>query len=123
MLAQEAHHACPREELMGRCRRWQLCLLLLILAMTVGFTRLEHLKQLSPAANSGAPDETSESEDLSVLGDPISDFLASVMGDGMQGGADPGLAPALPLVKELPALPEPFWPQSNQTTATSSRNP
>lgn len=99
---------------MGNSSRWQLCLLLLILAMIVGFARVEHLKTVSTAPEKGAQDdEAGDPDDDQVHGDPISDFLTRLIGDGPQEGADAGLGAPLPLVKELPALPEPFWPLSN----------
>ena len=109
---------------MGRSPRWHLCLLLLILAMIVGFARVEHLKQLTLAPEHGAQDDdVAEPEDERVVGDPISDFLTSVIGEGAQRGADAGWADPLPLVKELPALPEPFWPQSHPGAEMPGGNP
>jgi hypothetical protein len=94
---------------MGRFPRWQLCLLLLIVAMIVGFARVEHLKRLPPAAESGAPDDdAADGINETVAGDPVGDFLADVIGDGSETSP----SSPMPLIADLPVLPEAFWPDS-----------
>jgi hypothetical protein len=110
-----AINSCPQEERMGRSPRWQLCLLLLLLAMIVGFTRVEHLKESVPAPGRGAQeDDTADGENEPMAGDPVGDFLADVIGDG--SGRIVGPTP-VPLIPDLPVLPEAFWPLSRPRSA------
>jgi hypothetical protein len=111
------------EKRMGRSKPWKVALLLVLVAMMVGFGRLDQGRKQSRLPPNGTQEESGD-QDQGEMHDSVSQFLCDLFGDGSQEDAedDNGLAP-FPRIAELPALPKAFWPVPNLITRASSFDP
>jgi hypothetical protein len=109
----------PEGKRMGRSKLWMVALFTVLVAMTVGFGRLEHerrraarpVDELWDCNDAGDPDAPSAALPPP---DPVSEFLTELVSPDAEDantvrteGAPPG---SLPLIGELPPLPEAYWP-------------
>jgi hypothetical protein len=115
---------------MGRSKPWKVALLAVLVAMIVGFARIEHQKKQHPVPaldQSNADDSSAEElcDRWSEGGDPVSQFLIELVRQDLRDGiADEanGLPPTpFPLISELPPLPAAYWPAPHLLSQASSR--
>jgi len=113
---------------MGHSNTWKVALLVILVAMMVGFGRLEQQKKQPPLAESGAQvgdaAEPNDSDPGSQAHDPVSQFLTDLVGEDLQARAtaEGNAPPQLPLIADLPPLPQEFWPVPRLITQASYRN-
>jgi hypothetical protein len=94
---------------MGRVTPWKVALVALLVATTVGFGRMERQRPAPVAVASEGEAALVKASDRSdhLESDPISAFLIDLVSGADEAAERP---PPLPLISELPPLPEAYWP-------------
>jgi hypothetical protein len=104
---------------MGRSKPWMVALLTVLVAMTVGFGKLDPHRRWAarPVGNGSNHGDVGSREAAANVGpqaDPVSEFLTDLVGpdaeDGAGGREEESPPVPLPLIRELPPLPEAYWP-------------